>query len=537
MISAGRLATRSLFNARLPTFVTAAAYSSASTPNPKPPQKTDGPEDKWNYNVNPFDGTLSEDHFNLKPVDANALEGASSPPVGVRMLVRDFIEDSLYNPHYGYFPKQATIFDTQKTSFDFSSFRDSVEFQEEVARKYAAYGADKHDGPGRQLWHTPTELFKPWYGRAAAQCLVSEYLLKYFPYEDFIIYEIGAGNGTLAMDILNFLQERYPDVYERTRYNIIEISGSLVKLQRKKLQSLHPCVKVNHKSIFQWKTREPAPCFFIAMEVIDNFAHDVVRYDLRTLKPYQGVVTISKEGEFDMLYEPVSDPLISTFLKTRSHLKHNPPINRLLRASPALRSLYTNLPFAPNLSAVEYVPTRLLNLLQTLRNHFPRHRLLLSDFSDLPDTIPGINAPVVQTRFRNVTVPCSTLLVKQGYFDIFFPTNFERLADMYEYTLSQPPPGSKSSAEVTLPTRSTPLMSNTSSLSIGADFFYSHYPSNRRSPLDGVASASGLPVGERKSSVFEHSEFLETYADLGKTQVRSGENPMLDFYKNVKVLF
>jgi hypothetical protein len=160
MISAGRLATRPLLNASLPTFVTAAAYSSASTSNPKPPRKAGAPQDKWNYNVNPFDGTLSEDHYNLKPVDANALESASSPPVGVRMLVRDFIEDSLYNPHYGYFPKQATIFDTRKTSFDFSSFRDSVEFQEEVARKYAAYGADKHDGPGRQLWHTPTELFK-----------------------------------------------------------------------------------------------------------------------------------------------------------------------------------------------------------------------------------------------------------------------------------------------------------------------------------------------------------------------------------------
>jgi hypothetical protein len=29
-----------------------------------------------------------------------------------------------------------------------------------VAKRYAAYGADRHDGPGRQLWHTPTELFK-----------------------------------------------------------------------------------------------------------------------------------------------------------------------------------------------------------------------------------------------------------------------------------------------------------------------------------------------------------------------------------------
>ena len=76
------------------------------------------------------------------------------------MLVRDFIEDSLYNPNYGYFPKQATIFNANDTPFDFTTLRDSAEFQEEVASRYADYGADDFNGPGRQLWHTPTELFK-----------------------------------------------------------------------------------------------------------------------------------------------------------------------------------------------------------------------------------------------------------------------------------------------------------------------------------------------------------------------------------------
>ncbi len=92
--------------------------------------------------------------------------------------------------------------------------------------------------------------------------------MKFFPYEDFVIYEIGAGNGTLALDILDYLQEHYPDVYERTRYNIIEISANLANLQREKLSAAHPCVTVHNKSIFRWDTREPAPCYFVAMEVI-----------------------------------------------------------------------------------------------------------------------------------------------------------------------------------------------------------------------------------------------------------------------------
>jgi hypothetical protein len=101
---------------------------------------------------------------------------------------------------------------------------------------------------------------------------------------------------------------------------------------------------------------------------------------------------------------------------------------------------------------------------------------------------------------------------------------------MYEFTLIQPRKDLTSG-------RITPLMSTASSFTLGSQFFSSYQPSSRRSPVDGIASASGLPVGERKSSVFDHAQFLETYAELEKTRLRNGENPMLDFYKNVKFLF
>lgn len=126
----------------------------------RPRRSSEEPKDKWNYNADPFDGRVDDDQLQLPLVDANKLERETQPPVGVKMLVRDFIEDSLYNPNYGYFPKQATIFNAEDTVFDFLNIRDSAEFQEEVAAKYSSYGADRHDGPGQQLWHTPTELFK-----------------------------------------------------------------------------------------------------------------------------------------------------------------------------------------------------------------------------------------------------------------------------------------------------------------------------------------------------------------------------------------
>jgi hypothetical protein len=378
---------------------------------------------------------------------------------------------------------------------------------------------------------------------------VSEYLLKYFPYEDFVVYEIGAGNGTLAMNILDLLRDEYPEVYERTRYNIIEISGSLAELQRKKLSSAHPCVKVNHKSVLHWNTRETSPCYFVAMEVIvrakpsltrlahltrepqDNFAHDMIRYDYRTLEPYQAYVSIDENGDFGTHYTKVMDPLISSFLTLRDRLQHPLPMPALLVSSEKMRKTFTSLPFAPNLSLPEYIPTRLLSLLLVLRRHFPRHRLLLSDFSSLPDTIrPGVNAPVVQTRYQNTTVPCTTLLVAPGFFDIFFPTDFDRLRDMYEHVLAYPDAGLPGARALPNATSATPF-------SPGTNYFSSHLLDNRRSPADGVASASGLPVGERKSSVFTHKAFLETYADLGTTRMKNGENPMLQFYENVKFLF
>lgn len=93
-------------------------------------------------------------------------------------------------------------------------------------------------------------------------------MLKYFPYEDLIIYEIGAGNGTLALNILDYIREEYPEVYDRTQYKIIEISGMLANLQREKLCTKHPCVTVTNQSVLHWSKREMAPCFFVAMEVI-----------------------------------------------------------------------------------------------------------------------------------------------------------------------------------------------------------------------------------------------------------------------------
>jgi len=73
---------------------------------------------------------------------------------------------------------------------------------------------------------------QPWYGQAIAQCILSEYMLKSYPYDDLVIYEIGAGNGLLPATSSITSASISTDVHERMKYNIVEISPKLAQLQR-----------------------------------------------------------------------------------------------------------------------------------------------------------------------------------------------------------------------------------------------------------------------------------------------------------------
>lgn len=121
------------------------------------------PKDRWQYNTDPFDGVVPTEQENYPTVTAQEIRHLKEPPREVKMLVRDWIEDSLYNPNYGYFPRQANIYvsGAEHGFIDFNAMADGAEFQNTVNSRYLAqYGEDGQEGPGRQMWHTPTELFR-----------------------------------------------------------------------------------------------------------------------------------------------------------------------------------------------------------------------------------------------------------------------------------------------------------------------------------------------------------------------------------------
>jgi len=95
-------------------------------------------------------------------ITAEELKACRTPPKGIKMLFREFIQDSLYNPHYGYFSSRAEIFSPVQP-LEFNEMSESAELDAAVARLYREYDStsDPRDVTGsRQVWHTPTELFK-----------------------------------------------------------------------------------------------------------------------------------------------------------------------------------------------------------------------------------------------------------------------------------------------------------------------------------------------------------------------------------------
>jgi hypothetical protein len=187
----------------------------------------------------------------------------------------------------------------------------------------------------------------------------------------------------------------------------------------------------------------------------------------------QAKVGMDEFGDFFEFYEPVQDAQIIEYLTLREKTGYKSPLVKNIWQ----RKLVSNVsPIAPNMTIPEFLPSQCLKFLQVLFKYFPRHKLCLSDFHVLPDTIEGVDAPVVQTRYQGSMIPCSTYLVQPGWFDIFFPTNFELMQQMYT------------------------LLSN-----------------------------------GKKTQVLTQKEFLTLYSrQISHTRTQSGDNPMLTFYENMK---
>lgn len=391
-------------------------------------------------------------------------------------LMREFIYDSLYNPNYGYFSKNVNIFSSPET-ISFRKLKDQDDYFKLLKSLYDQNG--NNQSRFHQLWHTPSELFKPFYGRA-----VTRFITANNRKDPLVIYEIGPGNGTLAKNILDSLKEFYPKNYETVEYNLIEISDQLKKKQAEKLVGHR--IKFPNISILDIPEnfKEERPCWVIGMEVLDNLSHDLIKFRNNDGVLLEAVVNTddsatygSIPGKYWREFREAKDEEILQYVAIGDQLNWHwaslkgKPFRRLLERYSPIEYI--------NPWSFEFIPTDSFKLLKGLVKAFPNHRVLFSDFDELPDAVEGHCGPVVQTRFRGVTVPCSSVLLEKGLFDIFFPTNFPRLSQIHQKLLKHP---------------------------------------------------------TRKFSIEKHANFIKKWSDpkdIQETTTKSGYNPMIQDFQNV----
>lgn len=405
-------------------------------------------------------------------------------------LVREFIKDALYKKGKGYFDIHDPIISPPGAIY-FNKIKGKHEYKNIVQNLYK-------DAP--QHWMTPVEIFQPHYSRALMRYILNSYTRRN-KNEELIIYEIGAGNGTNAKNILDSIKPM-SKLYEKTKYKSIEISPTLAERQERYLQKYHPKnFEVINKDIADWNIVETAPCFILALEVLDNMPHDKIIFN--TSDPENTIFETKvelKEGKLIEKYEKVTDELIKELLSLKPELlqvdsveekqSFFSAINDILNQDKSKeRRLFENRPTFSEFEHV-FIPTSCFNVLKTINKYFLNSSILMSDFDFLP--IPNLtkaefkekddlrqygqlkgckNFPLV----ASASTDYASYLIETGNVDIFFPTDFQLLNELF-------------------------LKSN----------------------LKKKVS----------SRVYKPIDFLSEFGDLSKTKTRTGFNPIIEEFTN-----
>lgn len=368
-------------------------------------------------------------------------------------IVRDYIRDVLYNPSEGYF-MQDVIYSRikeEKTYVDFNELAGEAEYRLMLRDMYEKRGV---------AWMTPCEIFAPWYSFAIARYLLKEH--RRTNESTLRVVEIGGGNGTNMMHMLDFLKSQAPDVYANTRATLVDISPAMSERQAEIVESKHPgrCRFIND-DICDPKPNgelgvEEEPCFVVGLEILDNLPHDkVFRNGDDEIEEVHVVSARSPDGQPCETRRPLSDSWI------QETLKHFPiPDSEMMarytrRRDGFFGGMWKRVSGSRARGDVgAFVPTGAVRLLHVLNDRFPSHRLILADFDHLPaPNVPLVRLPSSSETFRDGTldgpiyntplvaavtpngkdVDYETYLLPHhaGTADIFFATDFDRLSDAY----------------------------------------------------------------------------------------------------------
>lgn len=493
-----------------------------------------------------------------------AARNASGVPVTTASprLVRDVIHDALYAGDAGYFVHREVIY-APPSYIDFQNLLGKFEYTQLLARLYTA---------SDHAWLTPVLVFQPHYSYAIAKWLVRQTMTlrarggKYSG-APLVVYEVGGGTGTNAKHILDYVKTSAPQLYRSLSYTILEISPTLSVKQTAVLAphaSVARSVVADATNLAAVGIRDDRPCMVVGCEVLDNMPCDkVVRMAPDTARTDDSDIladspSLAAQGWREVTVSADEDVALTANLEEgrlafREDLRalSDPDIARTLpfvldsgeaegastsgmrglldRAASLIRSVTSRLKpgasstphdgqaLAPGTLEARYVPTGTMRLLTSLQASFPRHGLWLADFDALPppavDFARSAREDHVVTRYYPAPV-CSPLVAskggplrrtvdhptylspRRGIADIFFPTDFTALAAMVRHVRRAGGSGNVAGGT-------------------GAG--------------SGVAPDDGVRVQPSGA-------FLAAHADVSRTRTLSGFNPLLEDYRNTRVL-
>ena len=355
------------------------------------------------------------------------------------LLMRDYIRKILYASGGGYFSRAGGPI-LQSKGFEINLLANRLAYERAVSLSY------QH---GAHAWLTPTEKFRPHYS-----WVMVERILRDGTEGRRRLYEVGGGNGTMALEVLRRLKEKNVPVL----YTVLELSELLAERQRTVLRDFieEGCCEVVTADATTWDGWADEKCHVIALEVMDNLPHDKVRsvdvFDASSGRYLKSEIQqCSIDSTNTLHWTALSDPLIISALEAfaldQILLQGSSPssasfLHALFHNLTSLLTL-TNNPTYPSSSSPSstltkvtspdiWVPSALYNLLKTLSNH-PNHTVTLCDFTHFPGCLPGVNAPAVQQLVRGHPILYDSVEdAPQGEIDVLFPTDFEALKVAYE---------------------------------------------------------------------------------------------------------
>ncbi|KAG2497193.1 hypothetical protein HYH03_004782 [Edaphochlamys debaryana] len=498
----------------------------------------------------------------LVPPPAQLLQVVPTPEGARRdrLLVRDFIQNSLYHPTLGYFNAPTPPVGSVGGPINYWKIYCRDEFNILISNKYKELETS---------FLTPAELFSPWYGACIARHMV-EHRRHHLGMEGqpLVVVEVGGGNGTLARDVLDWLRDNRPQDYAVTSYTCLEISTSLAARQYDKVVRLG-----GHGGKFHLRRGsglDPATwggtapdwqhTFVLMMEVLDNLPHDKV-FRRRPSDPWQQAVIrplasspsssppsspsaasspsspssapSMERGPWLEVGEPLLDPLVRRTLAA----VYRPPtreqqlderFNRVLDfilardAQPASRD------------EVLWLPTAAAAFMELLHALRPNHSLIAADFDKLPDVrLPGRNAPLVAEKVGGRNIDHDTLFVPWGSADIFFPTDFDALCALYKASAEHvwgPAPAAPAA-----PAPGTPP---------GAAGAGAAAPAPAAAAAGEGGAGAGAAVttsdgagGDINAEHFRQGAVIKRYREMFNTATICAFNPMVDDFVNARFFF